>query len=104
MKLTEILTKDCIRVPLEATDKTNAITELVDLLADKGRISQRDVVLQAVLDREATRSTAVGHGLAVPHGKCAGSPRLVMAVGKPAQPIDFGGKDGEPVNLIVLVC
>ena len=104
MKLTEILTQDCIRVPLEATEKTNAITELVDLLADKGRISQRDVVLRAVLDREATRSTAVGHGLAVPHGKCAGSPKLVMAVGKPAQPIDFGGKDGEPVNLIVLVC
>ncbi len=104
MKLTEILTKDCICVPLDAQDKTQAITELVHLLAEKGRISQRDVVLRAVLDREATRSTAVGHGLAVPHGKCAGSPKLVMAVGKPSQPIDFGGKDGEPVNLIVLVC
>ncbi len=104
MKLTDILAKDCIRVPLEATDKTQAITELVYLLAEKGRIVHRDWVLRAVLDREAIRSTAVGHGLAVPHGKCAGTSKLVMAVGKPAQPMDFGGKDGEPVNLIVLVC
>jgi mannitol/fructose-specific phosphotransferase system IIA component (Ntr-type) len=104
MKLTEILAKDCIRVPLAATDKTQAITELVDLLAEKGQIAQRDVVLRAVLDREATRPTAVGHGLAVPHGKCAGSPRLVMAIGKPEEPIDFGSKDGEPITLIVLVC
>ncbi len=104
MKLTEILPKDGICVPLTATDKTQAIAQLVDLLAKGGHITDRDRVLNAVLDREATRATAVGHGLAVPHGKCSGSPKLVMAIGRPAEPIDFGGKDGEPCNLIVLVC
>lgn len=104
MKLTEILPKDAIRVPLRATGKAQAITELVDLLAEGGHITLRERVLQAVLDREATRPTAVGHGLAVPHGKCEGSPKLVMAIGRTVEPIDFGSKDGEPINLIVLVC
>jgi PTS system fructose-specific IIC component len=104
MKLTDILRKDCILVPLQATDKTAAITELVDRLAEKGEVTDRDQVRQAVLDREATRATTVGHGLAVPHGKCAGSPKLAMAIGKPREPIDFGGPDDEPVDLIVLVC
>jgi mannitol/fructose-specific phosphotransferase system IIA component (Ntr-type) len=104
MKLTEILAKDCICVPLEAKDKTQAITILVDRLDATGHIAERDSVLNAVLDREATRATAVGHGLAVPHGKCNGSPKLVMAIGRPVEPIDFGGRDGEPCNLIVLVC
>lgn len=103
MKLTDILPTDCVRVPLEASDKTEAITELVDLLHETGRVTDRDAVLRTVLDREATRSTGIGYGLAVPHGKSAACPRLAMAVGKPATPVDFESKDGQPVNLIVLL-
>jgi len=103
MKLTDILAADCVKVPMEATDKTGAIRELVDLLAERGRISDRDELLQAVLDREKIRSTGIGKGLAVPHGKCGACPELVMAVGKPAKPIDFDSKDGQPVDLIVLL-
>ena len=65
MKLTDILTPDCVRVPMESADKTAAITELVDLLHAGGRISDRDAVLKAVLDRERTASTGIGNGLAV---------------------------------------
>ena len=103
MKLTDILPTDCVRVPLQASGKTEAITELVDLLHDTGRVTDRDAVLRTVLDREATRSTGIGYGLAVPHGKSAACPRLAMAVGKPATPVDFDSKDGQPVNLIVLL-
>ena len=92
-----------MRVPLQATDKTGAITELVDMLDENGVIRDRDAVLRAVLDREASRSTGIGHGLAVPHGKSAACPRLAMAVGKPAKPIDFQSNDGQSVNFIVLL-
>ncbi len=103
MKLTDILTANCIRVPLEAADKTGTITELVDLLADQGLLTDRDLVLQAILDRERTASTGIGQGLAVPHGKSSGCDRLVMALGKPAEPLDFDSKDGKPVEIIVLL-
>lgn len=103
MKLTEILAADCLRVPLVATDKTGAITELVDLLAERGRIADRDKVLTAVLNREHTASTGIGRGLAVPHGKSTGCSELVMALGKASPPMDFESKDGQPVEIVVLL-
>jgi fructose-specific phosphotransferase system IIA component len=103
MKLTEIFSARAARVPLHARDKIAAITELVDLLHEKGELTDRDKVLKAVLDREATRSTGIGYGLAVPHGKCTGCPRLTMAIGKPSEPMDFDSTDGKPVELIVLL-
>jgi fructose-specific phosphotransferase system IIA component len=103
MKLSEILDKACVKVPLEATEKNAAIEELVDLLAQTGRVKDRAGALTAVMAREQVRSTGIGHGLAVPHGKAAGCEGLVMAVGKPAQPIDFASIDSKPVDIIVLL-
>ncbi|MBN1341364.1 MAG: PTS sugar transporter subunit IIA [Phycisphaerae bacterium] len=103
MKLTDILTAECVKVPLEAKTKEAAITELIDLLNANGTLSDRDVMLRAVLEREQTRTTGIGHGLAVPHGKAHGCNHLVMAVGKPAEPIDFQSIDKQPVQVVVLL-
>lgn len=103
MKIADILNKSCIRVPLENSDKTAVITELVDLLSENDQIADRDSVLSAILAREETRSTGIGEGLAVPHGKSNGCAKLTMAVGKPATPIDFAGRDGKPCELIFLL-
>jgi mannitol/fructose-specific phosphotransferase system IIA component (Ntr-type) len=100
MRLTEILKPANIKVPLAATAKVDAITELVDLLAANGELLDAKRVVDAVLDREATRTTGIGNGLAIPHGKCAGTNHLVMAIGKPAQPIEFQAIDGRPVTII----
>ena len=53
--------------------------------------------------RESTRTTGIGNGLAIPHGKCTGTDHLVMAIGRPKTPIDFQAIDGRPVNLIWLL-
>ncbi len=103
MNLTELLSPQCLRVPLNATTKDGAIAELVDVLAEQGMIHDRQAVLQAVMDREETASTGIGHGLAVPHGKCVGCNGLAMAIGKPAKPLDFNSRDGKPVDIIVLL-
>lgn len=100
MRLTEILKATDIKIPLDATTKTEAIGELVQLLAANGQITDAKKVLDAVLEREATRTTGIGNGLAIPHGKCAGTKDLVMAIGKPSQPIDFQAIDGRPVSII----
>ncbi|MCC6239235.1 MAG: PTS sugar transporter subunit IIA [Phycisphaerales bacterium] len=90
-------------MPLVATSKADAIKELIDLLAASGEVTDPKRVLEAVLDREATRTTGIGNGLAIPHGKCAGATNLVMAIGKAAEPIDFQSIDGKPVSLIWLL-
>ena len=103
MKLTDILTPECIQVPLNAATKSEAIAELVALLAEHGRISDREGTLKAVMEREATRSTGIGHGLAVPHCKTGACSELAAAIGKPATPLDFESKDGQPVSFVVLL-
>ncbi|MFA6044293.1 MAG: PTS sugar transporter subunit IIA [Phycisphaerales bacterium] len=103
MNLLDILTVDCIRAPLAATTKRGAIDELVDVLAGLGRVSDAQTLKDAVWTREQMRTTGIGAGLAIPHGKCVGMPSLAMAIGKPARPMDFEAIDGQPVKLIVLL-
>lgn len=103
MNIADILTPERVKVPLEAADKTGVITELIDLLADHDGLSDRQAALDAVLKRENERTTGIGYGLAIPHGKSNGCGNLVMAAGKPAQPVDFQSLDGRPVTFVVLL-
>src|SRR5271169_5366286 len=103
MRLTDILKPQNIRVPLVAINNTDAITEMVQLLFANSGIGDAKSVLASVLEREATRTTGIGNGLAIPHGKCPGTDHLVMAIGKPLVPIDFQSIDGKPVTLVWLL-
>jgi len=103
MRLSDILKIQTIKVPLQAKNKKDAITELVQVLADAKEVKDAQVLLASVLEREATRTTGIGNGLAIPHGKCHGVDHLVVAIGKPETPIDFESIDKRPVNLIVLL-
>jgi mannitol/fructose-specific phosphotransferase system IIA component (Ntr-type) len=103
MRLTDILLPACIRVPLASRTKKDAVFELVDLLADAHGIVARQELKDAVWERETTRTTGIGHGIAIPHGKTPGCRSLVMAVGKPAEPIEFGAIDNRPVDLILML-
>jgi len=103
MNLSDILDIDSVQVPLKATQKTQAITQLIDLLDKQGKLKDRNAALQAVLDREIIRSTGIGQGFAIPHGKSAAVDKLVMAVGLLEHPIDFESIDSQPVNIVVLL-
>ncbi|MCH8218967.1 MAG: PTS sugar transporter subunit IIA [Planctomycetes bacterium] len=92
-----------MRVPLNSNDKNAAITELLDVLDDNGLLEDRAVVSDAVFNREQTRSTGIGSGIAIPHGKCDAVKNLVMAIGIAHTPIDFESIDGRPVTTIILL-
>jgi len=103
MTLTQILGRNCVKVPLEGTTKEAVITELVDMLDASGALSDRDAALQAVLTRERIRSTGTGNGIAIPHGKSDAVKQLVMAIGIAGQPIEFESIDGKPVTIIIML-
>ena len=103
MRLTELLKSQNIKLGLDAKTKTEAITELVTLLATNGQIPDAAKVLATVLEREATRTTGIGNGVAIPHGKCPGLADLAIALGKCATPVDFQAIDGRPVTWIWLL-
>ncbi|MBM4102533.1 MAG: PTS sugar transporter subunit IIA [Planctomycetes bacterium] len=103
MILTQILQPSCIAAPLKSKDKDSVIEELVNILASAGQVKNAMAALEAVMEREQTRSTGIGSGIAVPHGKCAAVEELVMAVGIAADPIEFASIDNKPVSIIVLL-
>lgn len=103
MNILDILSPQAIKVPLQATEKKAAIDELIDTLETGGLITQGDALKKVVWEREQQRTTGIGEGLAIPHGKSNASKGLVIAIGRPNEPIDFGAIDNKPVRLIVLL-
>jgi len=103
MILTQILQPTCVKVPLKGKDKKSVLTELVDLLDANGSLLDKKTALDAVLAREQTRSTGIGSGIAIPHGKCKAVEELVMAIGIAGEPIDFESVDEKPVKIIILL-
>jgi fructose PTS system EIIBC or EIIC component len=101
--LTELLTVDRIKIPLEATTKDDLLRELVGVLGHVRRGDEREEILRAVRERESVLSTGIGHGVAIPHGKSAAISELRMAAGRVAAPVDFDALDGQPVELLFLL-
>ena len=100
MEITRTLTRDAIMLNMKPVTKLEWIEQLVGVLCDAWRLPRRDEILRAVLDRESAHSTAIGQGVAVPHGKTSAAPRLMMACGiAPDGVPDYDAPDDEPVRL-----
>ena len=53
--------------------------------------------------RTSTRSTGLGHGVAIPHGRIKGRKNPLAAVARVQQPIPFDAPDDEPVTLLIFL-
>lgn len=101
--LGEILKPSQIIFDLKSKDKLEAIEELLDSLIKEKLISNRELTLTRIIDRENLESTALGHGIAVPHARVDTEQQIAVAVGRSAEGIDFEAPDQKPVHLIILV-
>ncbi|MFI4915854.1 MAG: phosphoenolpyruvate--protein phosphotransferase, partial [Phycisphaerales bacterium JB060] len=98
-----VVDASCIEVGVDAVSKAEAIKTAVDLLAISGRTDKPREVEEAVWAREATYSTGLGHGFAVPHCKCPWVKWPTLAVVTLAQPVDWDAMDGKPVGTVLLL-
>ena len=105
MRLTEILREDIIKVNLDATNKWEAIQELVDLLisAHELRLTDRNEIIEAVFARERSLSTGLEHGIAVPHAVVNCVEDVIAALGTLQTGIPFESHDGQPTKLVILL-
>lgn len=103
MNLLDILSEKSTVVGLEGETKEDIITELVDSLEVGEVISDRDMVLEAVLEREKIMSTGIGDGIAIPHGKSDAVIKLAAALGTQRRGVDFEALDGEPAYVFFLL-
>ncbi len=104
MNLTTLTDYRAVCVQAQFTDRDRAIRELAMRLVDLGKISDADAFLAEVIHRESLGPTALGEGLAVPHGKSAAVKEAAFAVATLSEPLEWEGVDGpENVELIFLL-
>ncbi len=103
MTLMDILSTKSVIVDLQGETKDEIIEELVNALELDEAITDRDKVLQAVLEREKIMSTGIGDGIAIPHGKSDAVVRLAAALGTQKRGVDFEALDGEPAYVFFLL-
>lgn len=103
MKLLDILEPGVVKVGMESVDKEESFEELIDLLVKTGKITDREAALDAICTREEMRSTGIGKGVAIPHGKDKSITQITAAAGTSADGIEFDSVDGKPVRLVFLV-
>jgi len=98
-----LIDPECFTMELKNENKEDIITELIDILALKGKLLNRDEVLADVIERERTMSTGMAHGIALPHAKTDGINETVVAVGIKKAGVNFESIDGKPSRLFFLV-
>ena len=105
MKISEFLNVKAISANLESTTKEEVIKELVDLLVSARGIEKKhkSKVIEILMAREALGSTAIGQGIAIPHGKTECAKKLVGALGISKKGINFDSLDGEPAHIFFLL-
>ncbi|MBX7151517.1 PTS sugar transporter subunit IIA [bacterium] len=103
MKLSEILTEQLIKIPLEKFDKKDIIAEMIEVLSHSGKVLDKEKVVQAVLEREQMMSTGIGNSVAIPHGKSQGVQDLIVALGITSQDVNFDALDGKPVRIVFML-
>ncbi|EED1322093.1 PTS 2-O-a-mannosyl-D-glycerate transporter subunit IIABC [Escherichia coli] len=104
MNLTTLTHRDALCLNARFTSREEAIHALTQRLAALGKISSTEQFLEEVYRRESLGPTALGEGLAVPHGKTAAVKEAAFVVATLSEPLQWEGVDGpEAVDLVVLL-
>lgn len=103
MKISNLLDTDTILINLQARNKKELISQLVNNLKDKVSLEELPVIKQAVLEREQVMSTGVGKSLAIPHAKISGIQDNLAVFARLKEPLDYGSIDNQPVEIVFLL-
>ena len=104
MDLGDILTPDQIKADLQATNRWEAIDELINRLVESGKIKaeNRESIVAVVRKRETSMSTGIGFGIGIPHASTDLIYEVVGAFGRSRTGVNFDALDNQPVNLVML--
>ncbi len=105
MKLLDIVIKDAILPQLAATERDDAIAEIIDKMVEANALSPklRDEFIKAIIKREKRGSTGFGHGVAVPHVKHPSITEMAVAIAVSPSGVEFNALDKQPVYCIFLL-
>jgi fructose-specific phosphotransferase system IIA component len=103
MRIEDILTVDCMKVPLAGHTKEEIIGELIGLMVTAGLAENAKELMDSALEREGLMSTGIGKGVAIPHGRAKGVKKMSASFGVTREPVEFGSLDGQPVRIFFFI-
>ncbi|MGC9453591.1 MAG: PTS sugar transporter subunit IIA [Phycisphaerae bacterium] len=107
LRLVEVVRPELINPGICPGSKEEVLTQLIEPLRTSGFAADPEHLLDALLERENLMTTAVGHGVALPHPRRVQPEMFAMpgiALGICREGTDFEAVDGEPVHLLFLIC
>jgi PTS system nitrogen regulatory IIA component len=103
MKIVDLIQRDMIVPVLQATDKKGILEELASHIATRNGKIDRASLARVLIDREQLASTAIGEGVAIPHGKLGAVSEIVACLGRAPGGVDFESMDGQPTFLFFVL-
>jgi fructose-specific phosphotransferase system IIA component len=104
MDLGDILSREQILADLQASNRWEAIDELINNLVKTGRIKpeHQDAIAAVVKKREASMSTGIGYGIGIPHASTDLITEVTGALARSRGGVNFDALDQQPVHLVML--
>ena len=103
MKIVDFIREELILPELRSSEKLDVLTELASHLASRHDGVSREDLVKVLVERERLASTAIGEGIAIPHGKLDTIGKLVACVGRAKEGVDFDSMDGRPTHLFFVL-
>lgn len=103
MKITELLDINSIDLNPQISNKEEAIDHLVNLLDQSGKLNDKEIYKESVLNRGAQSTTGIGDGVAIPHGQSEGVKTAGLSAMVVKEGLDFKSLDGQPTYLFFMI-
>lgn len=103
MKISDLLSKDTIKLGLKASNKAEVIDILVDTLDDAGKLNNKEAYKAEIIKREELSSTGIGDEIAIPHGKTSAVKEPALALGIFKDGVDYDALDDAPIKIAFMI-
>ena len=103
MKIVDLIKRDMVVPALLATDKRGILEELAMYMAAHHARIDRALLSKVLIERELLASTAIGEGVAIPHGKLSAVGEIVACLGRAPGGVEFDSMDGQPTYLFFVL-
>lgn len=103
MKILDILPEAGVVPDLRGASKLEVMGELAATLAELHPEISKDRLVEVLLEREKLGSTAIGEGIAIPHGKLPKLSSVIAVFGRSRVGVDFNSLDGGATKLFFLL-
>ncbi len=103
MKIVDLIRREMLLPALKSTSKTSIIKELAACVAGNHPAVDEQRLVKVLIDREELASTAIGEGVAIPHGKLGTLTEIVACVARARRGVDFDSMDGQPTYLFFVL-